>query len=147
MSFQQRATDAIRASGGRITSQRLLLLELMEHATDDVNAESLHQLASEHDPNISLPTIYRTLHTLEEAQLISPHYRSSDHERKIYRIVGDRDALHFTCRRCGRVVEFQTERIQQLKKEITQQLGAQVLTLCMCASGLCADCMNDEEAL
>lgn len=145
MTFQERAFAAIRASGGRITSQRELLLDLLAHLETDIDAEQLHRLASTHDPNISLPTVYRTLHTLEAAHIVTSQYVSSDHERKVYRVHSHDDAFHFTCRRCGRVLAFQSDLVDQLKADLTAQFGAEVLTLCMCAGGLCANCREYEE--
>lgn len=145
MTFQERAADAIRASGGRITNQRELLLDLLANIETDVDAETLYQLASERDPDISLPTVYRTLHTLETAQIIASHYVSSDHERKVYRPNTHEDVFHFTCRHCGQVTSIQSNLIEQLRQDVSTQLGADVLTLCLCASGLCADCRREEK--
>lgn len=147
MTFQQRARDAIQASGGRITSQRELLLDLLASTSEDIDAERLHQLASASDPTISLPTIYRTLHTLEAAQVIASHYVSSDHDRKVYRVSDEEDTYHFTCRECGRVAAVQSTLIGQLKQELTTKLGADVLNLCICAGGLCADCREEEQPM
>ncbi|MBX3081819.1 MAG: transcriptional repressor [Anaerolineae bacterium] len=147
MTFIQQSRDAIRASGGRITTQREMLLDLLSQLEHDIDAEHLFQLASELDPNISLPTIYRTLHTLEDAQLIASHYVSSEHDRKVYRINDRTDAFHFACRRCGRVTPFQSELIEQIKDELRDQLGADVMSLCMCASGICADCREKEQTM
>lgn len=148
MTFEQRAKNAIHASGGRITPQREILLDLLMEAQDALDAEHLHQLASQRDPAISLPTVYRTLHTLEAAQVVISHYISSDHERKVYRINDDDvDVFHFTCRQCGQVTIFHSELIGQLKREVDTQLGADVLTLCMCAGGLCANCREEKQTM
>lgn len=148
MSFQQQAKQALRASGGRITSQRELLLDLLAAVEDDIDAEHLFQLAGKHDPTISLPTIYRTLNALEAAHLIISRYVSSDHQRKMYRIrANDDDVFHYTCRRCGRVIPFQSTLVEQLKCELSTQLGAEISTFCMCAGGLCADCREEELAM
>lgn len=144
MTFQERAVEAIRASGGRITSQRELLLDLVATAHEDIDAESLYTQAAASDPNISLPTVYRILHTLESARLISSYHKSSDHERKVYRVVTATGAFHFTCRDCGRVIPFTSERVEQLKHEISTQLDADVAALCLCVGGLCADCRDKE---
>jgi len=146
MTFQQQAKIAIRAAGGRITSQRELLLNLLATVEGDIDAERLFQLAGEQDPTISLPTIYRTLHILEATHLITSHYVSSDHQRRIYRIKAERDAhpFHFTCRRCGRVIPFQIAFADQLKRELSTQLSAEIATLCMCIGGLCTDCRDKE---
>jgi len=145
MSFQEQAKEAIRASGGRITGQRELLLDLIA-AHDEIDAERLHQLAVQQDATISLPTVYRTLHTLEDAHVITSRYFSTDHERKVYSVQAELElTFHFTCRRCGRVIPFQSTWIEQLKRELGAQLGAEVLTLCMCAGGLCPDCREEKQ--
>jgi Fe2+ or Zn2+ uptake regulation protein len=144
--FQQRAVIALRARGGRITPQRELLLDLLAGADADIDADSLHQLASDADPNISLPTVYRTLNTLEDAEIITSQYVSREHERKVYHISDDKeDIFHFTCRQCGRVTAVQSVMIGQLKREISIKLGAEVSSVCMCAGGLCADCRAANE--
>lgn len=148
MTFEQQAKQAIRASGGRITSQRELLLDLLSAVDGEIDAEHLFQLAVEHDPAISLPTIYRTLNTLEAARLITSHYVSSDHQRKSYRLMAnDDDVFHFTCHQCGKVIAFRSTLIDQLRCELSTQLGAEISTLCMCAGGLCADCRKEEATM
>lgn len=145
MTFQESAKDAIRASGGRITSQREILLDLLAGLDGDIDAEQLHQQAVQHDPNISVPTVYRTLHTLEEAELLQSRYISNDHDRKAYFIEDSVDVFHFTCRNCGKRITFASKLLDQLKQDIRGQLAVDLQTLCMCASGLCADCRQKEE--
>jgi Fe2+ or Zn2+ uptake regulation protein len=145
MTFQEQAKDAIRASGGRMTSQRQVLLDLLVAVRDGITAEDLFRLAVDRDPNMSLPTVYRTLHTLEAAHVVSSHYLSSEHERKLYRISdGQETTFHFTCRGCGQVIPFHSEVIDHLKRELSARLGAEVMTLCMCAGGLCAACREQQ---
>lgn len=143
MSFQENALDAIRASGGRVTSQRETLLDILANAKKGIDADALHQRASLQDPTISLPTVYRTLHILEEAGFVSSHYISSDHDRKLYRILGEQQSYHFTCRHCGKVTQFHSDVVQQLSETLIKEYGAEVQTMCFCASGLCADCQKE----
>lgn len=140
--FQEQAKQAIRASGGRITEQRELLLDLLAAHEDGIDAEQLHRLANERDPNISLPTVYRTLHTLEDAHVIEARYASRNHDRKVY-TVGAAEAVNFTCRRCGQIIAVESSLLSELKAELSARLHTDVLTLCMCASGLCADCREE----
>lgn len=145
MTFQDRAKDAIRASGGRVTPQRALLLDLLATAAADLDAETLHQRAAAHDPLISLPTVYRTLHTLEGAGLVSSHFTSSDHERKLYHVDTQTTRFHFTCQSCGVVIPFTSTLTDPLIETLNQQLGADVRSLCMCAGGLCAACREEND--
>lgn len=148
MTFQQEAKQAIRASGGRITPQRELLLDLLAAAADDLDAETLHRLAAEQDASISLPTVYRTLNTLEAAAVIRARYVSRDHERKRYRARDSAaDVFHLTCRNCGQVISLRSELIDQLKRELSDQSGAEITTLCLCAGGLCADCREEASSM
>jgi len=145
MTFQDAAKEAIRASGGRITNQREILLDLIADIDRDIDAEQLHQQAIQYDPNISVPTVYRTLHTLEEAELLQARYVSNDHDRKVYFIDSSEDVCHFTCQRCGKRITFTPLLLDQLKQDIRGQLAVELRTLCMCASGLCAECSLKEE--
>lgn len=144
MTFQKQAWQAIHAAGGRITDQTQLLLSLLAEADDYLDVEQLHQLAMLQDPSISLPTVYRTLHRLESAKLITPRYLSSEHERKYYRIAAG-EPLHFTCHRCHRVIPFHSQLIQQLRYELAAQLDVDVFSLCLCANGLCETCRKENK--
>lgn len=75
--------------------------------------------------------------------MITSHYVSTDHERKVYRINTKQDVFHFTCRRCGRMTTFNSPLVGQIKAALAAELGAVELTLCMCAGGLCAQCQAE----
>lgn len=147
MTFQQQARDAIRDSGGRITPQREILFDLLAHVEEDIDADGLYRLAAQQDPNISLPTVYRTLNTLEDAEVIASQYVSTDHDRKVYRVNNKKDVFHFTCSRCGKVTQVTSHLVEQLRQELGSQIGADVLTVCMCAGGLCEDCRKEAQIM
>jgi Fur family transcriptional regulator, ferric uptake regulator len=144
MTFQRQANQAISASGGRMTSQRQLLIELLEATPDYIDAEQLFQLASQQDASLSLVTVYRTLHMLEEAGLVTPQYLSREHDRKYYRAVTGEERFHFTCRRCQRVIPFYSALTERIKSEIEARLDVEVFGICMCIDGLCAACREEE---
>lgn len=146
MSFAEKAAQAIRDSGGRVTSQRRAVIDVLAEASDSLDAETVHQRAAQADSNINLATVYRILNTLEEAALIRQRYISKDHDRKVYDIVRGRPIYHFTCRVCGQTFPFETAVVDAL----TEQLAARGLTVesaCMCVSGLCAACAADAPEL
>jgi len=65
------ALDRLRASGLRPTRQRLALAKLLFDGCDrHVTAETLHSEASASDIQVSLATIYNTLHQFTEAGLL-----------------------------------------------------------------------------
>lgn len=141
MTFIEKASEAIRAAGGRMTPQRQMLIELLADATQHVDAETLYQLAREHDPGINLTTVYRTLDALEAKGLIRQHYISPEHDRKYYSPAVE--VYHFTCRKCRRVLTFTSEFVTQLKHQLETDLHVQSLNACVCVDGLCSDCQAE----
>ncbi|MDL1883711.1 transcriptional repressor [Anaerolineae bacterium CFX8] len=140
MTFQEKASQAIREAGGRMTAQRQIILELLETSDEHLDAEELHRRARVQDTSISLATVYRTLNTLEEAGLVQQRYHSPEHSRKYVEPVHADEEYHFTCRNCHRVIAFHSELMQQLKQQLEAELNVQVLNACVCVDGLCPDC-------
>ncbi|MFQ5814515.1 MAG: Fur family transcriptional regulator, partial [Anaerolineae bacterium] len=64
----------LRAAGKRVTSQRLLVLEIITETDHHLTAEEVYRLAKERDSNISLATVYRNLQVLQELDLIEHRY-------------------------------------------------------------------------
>ncbi len=145
MPFIEQASEAIRETGGRFTQQRRLIVELLEGAEGHLDAERLYQLAHARDETVSLATVYRTLNVLEGAGLIDQRYLSHSHERKVYEPVGASEHYHFTCTGCGRVIEFETQRVQRLKEALEVGLGVRVEHACLCLEGLCYACRTQQE--
>jgi Fur family transcriptional regulator, ferric uptake regulator len=140
MPFADEASLAIREAGGRFTDQRKLIVALLESAGEQLDAEQLYQRAHEHDRNISLATVYRTLNVLEAAGLVSDSYLSPAHDRKVYEIAASGERYHFTCRQCHRVVAFESPDVERLKATLEVSLNARVDRACICFEGLCNDC-------
>ena len=64
------ATAALRASGFRVTPQRLAIHETLLDLDRHVSAEEVLGAVSDRLPNVSLPTVYSALVALEEAGLV-----------------------------------------------------------------------------
>lgn len=143
MSFQEKAIEAIRLAGGRLTTQRQTLIELLAAVSERIDAETLYQRALEHDPDINLATVYRTLDTLETAHLIRAQYISPDHERKYFTLV--LEPYHFTCRQCHRVIPFASKFVDLLKQQLETELHVRPINACVCIEGVCPDCQAREQ--
>ncbi len=140
MTFLEQASQAIREAGGRMTSQRQMIVELLAEAHEDLDAEELYQQAHVRDASVSLATVYRTLNTLEAAGLVKEHYNSRSHDRKVYQLVEADAGYHFTCRQCRRVIHFESALVQEIKQMLEAQFGVQVSNACVCMDGLCPEC-------
>jgi Fur family ferric uptake transcriptional regulator len=145
MSFVEQASAAIRAAGGRFTPQRRLIIELLEQTEAHLSAERLYEQAQQRDASISPATVYRTLHVLQTAGLIDGRFTSRHHTQIEYEPVHAGEHYHFVCRRCHRVLEFETEWVQEIRRRLEDRFQVIVDHACVCFEGLCAQCQNEEE--
>ena len=66
----------LKASGCRITKQRLMLLDIILEE-DCSCCKEIYYMASKQDPTIGLATVYRMVGVLEEMGFLSRGYRYS----------------------------------------------------------------------
>ncbi len=134
------AHGLLRARGKRITSQRALLLQIIQESAGHLDAEGLYRRAKGRDPRINLTTVYRTLNLLKESGLIEPSYLTHDHHREQFEPKPDAEHYHFTCVQCAKVIEFESPLIEQLRREVRRKFGVEFTHGCLCFEGYCADC-------
>jgi len=144
--FRDQATEAIRKSGGRMTAQRQLVIDLLETLDGQLDAEALFQMAHARDPHVSIATVYRTLSVLEDARLVQQRYQSREHVRRFYERASTAPAYHFTCRSCHKIITFHSTLIEELGQRLATELGLSVYGACLCLDGLCPDCRKRAES-
>ncbi len=123
--LKSRMLDALRAAGVRMTSQRAVLLGLLAEAQDHPDAAELHRRAQAADGAISLATVYRTLGVLERAGVVQRHSFDGDSAR--FEPAEEPHHDHIVDLDTGRIVEFQSDKIERLQQEIAAELGFEVI--------------------
>lgn len=136
-------TDRMRAKGLRMTSQRLILADLLENAAEHLDAEKVYQLARHRDPKIHRATVYRTLNTLKKLGLVD--------ELDLMHVTGDRHFyeirpsvfhIHLVCMRCGAVEEPSGPFWQDLKVRVMQETEFKPEVVRLEMGGTCTACQN-----
>jgi len=135
--------EVFRATGRRWTSQRQVVLEVLESTSEHLDAETLYTRAKMHDPDISLATVYRTLGVLKEMGLVEEHRLGEEHCH--YESVGDGPHYHFTCMDCAKVVEFDAPLVEQIKREFIRREGGRIINTHLYMSGYCARCWRHRQ--
>lgn len=113
--------EDLRKEGIRITKPRKVILKILTQACDHPDAMEIFKRAVKIDANISLATVYRTMKMLEDLGAVHRHafeggparFENADAEHHDHLI--DLDT--------GDVVEFHSERIEQLQQQIADELG------------------------
>jgi Fur family ferric uptake transcriptional regulator len=133
--------DSLRERGVRLTRQRRLLLDLIDHSGKHLDAESLYQLAKEKDAKLNRVTVYRTLKLLKAGGLVDEldlmHYGGDQH---YYETRLKQEHAHVICLRCGKVEEFFGEPLQKLRRQVESHFGFQIVLARTEIGGYCAHC-------
>jgi Fur family ferric uptake transcriptional regulator len=133
--------DSLRKRGVRLTRQRRILLDLIDHSGRHLDAESLFQMAQEKDPKLNRVTVYRTLKLLKEGGLVDEldlmHYGGDQH---YYETRLKQEHAHVICLRCGKVEEFFGEPLQKLRRQVESHFGFQILLARTEIGGYCSHC-------
>ncbi|MDQ3699686.1 MAG: transcriptional repressor [Chloroflexota bacterium] len=138
-SFREQAQRALRSDGHRMTQQREILLDVIEHAGEHLDADGLYRLARERDRRISLSTVYRTLALLKQHDLVEELHLSEEHHH--YEARSTVRHYHLVCIVCGRVEEFGSEGVERLREQLRRDRGFQVSSIDLDISGRCAGCV------
>ena len=141
-SFERRSLlDELSAKGVRLTKQRRILLEVIQEATEHLDAAKLLELARKREPQIDRATVYRTIELLKTHRLIDEldlmHLQGEKH---FYEVKTRCDHFHLACFQCGRIEEFSSELFEVLKNEISTQIGFDIRVVRLEAGGRCRSC-------
>jgi len=115
----------LRRAGVRITRPRRVILDILASMDDHPDALEIHQRASTIDRSISLSTVYRTMKLLETLGAIHRHAFEGGPAR--FEQAGGEHHDHLIDLDTGDVIEFQSDRIEELQDAIARELGYEIV--------------------
>jgi len=145
ISPEERLREHLRARNLRLTPERLHVLEGVLSREGHFDAEQLLEYLRRSNKSVSRATLYRTLDHLAEAGLVKKHHFKEGHAL-FEHVYGRAHHDHMVCDRCGRVIEFVNERIEELQREVCRQHGFHEIRHVHQIFGVCRDCHSRERA-
>ncbi len=127
----------------RATSQRRLLLDLIQQAGGHLDADELYHRAREREPKLSLSTVYRTLRLFKNLGLVEERHFIEEHHH--YEAKGSAEHYHLICLGCGEVVEFESPLTDQMRRDIGQKNGFEITGVEVNLEGYCIRCRKTEK--
>lgn len=121
------------------TRQRETILESFLASNEHLTCEEIHSRVVREDPSIGLATVYRTLRLFVESGIASER-RFQEGVTRYEPHQAHHD--HLICVRCGRIVEFESDEIEQLQEEVARSRGFQLLSHRHELYGACASCIE-----
>jgi Fe2+ or Zn2+ uptake regulation protein len=129
----------VRAQGGRATSSRRILLEVLFEANGHMSAEELTAAVQVRAPDVHLSTIYRNVEELQRLGVIAHSHLG--HGPATYLLASLAHA-HFVCEECGIMIEAPDELFGGLARTAKEKVGFTINPHHFAILGRCRDCAS-----
>ena len=104
----------------KITSQRLAVLKtLSSGAQTHLTAREIFEKVVKIHPDIGFATVYRFIKTITQLGILSKLKMSNAPAR--YELKSDTHHHHIVCVQCGKIVEFQNDKMEKLILEVIKK--------------------------
>jgi Fur family ferric uptake transcriptional regulator len=135
--------QALRQAGYRLTQPRLAVLQVLQENSGFLSPAEIHERGRALYPSLGLVTVYRTLETLDELDLVRRvHGRGNCHG---YARANSARGHYLVCHRCGQVVEFPCEGMEGVIEAVRQRSGFAIEEHLLELVGLCPACQSNRE--
>jgi Fur family ferric uptake transcriptional regulator len=131
--------DRLVASGRRRTMSRQAVIQVIVDSHGHVSADDIATRVQESFPSVDVSTVYRTLETLRELEIVdriwfadgSAVYHLRDHQHH-----------HLCCEKCGSVQELPSSWLSGVEKDLLDEFGFELHPRPLGLFGLCRACRN-----
>ena len=115
-------TADLKKAGLKVTLPRMKILELLEASSHmHQTVEDIYRALLDAGEEIGLATVYRVLTQFESADLVNRHHFESG--QAVFELNQGGHHDHLVCVKCGKVVEFVDETIEERQKQIALDNG------------------------
>ena len=123
----------------RCTRERFVILREVLTTREHFEADDIHLRLKEKKFAVSQASVYRTLPLLLEAGIVrkTPCDVMNARYEQVY---GTAHHDHMVCLSCGKIIEFKSEKIEELQKTAARRHGFKMMGHRLVISGLCKDC-------
>ncbi len=135
----------LRSRGLKVTNQRLLILEALNACQDKhLTAEEIYEIVKADCPEIGLATVYRTIQLLLELHLVDRINLDDGFVRYEIGSATESESKHrhhhLICNKCGKVLSFQDDLLEELEGKIMKTMGFWVVDHEVKLYGYCKEC-------
>jgi Fur family transcriptional regulator, ferric uptake regulator len=123
----------------RITSQRQTIIDVVFSTDKHFTAEELLEWSRQRDRSVSRATVYRTLPLLTESGLVREMDFGKDYKFYDPNYADHPNHNHIICQDCEKIVEFESDKIEEIETEITKKLGFSIKAQRLQITGTCEE--------
>ena len=138
-SQEERFLDYLAHRRLKNTSQRMIILKAFLRQNLHLSTEDFYlQLRKKH-PGIGYATVHRTLKLFAECGIASER-NFGDGQMRFEVCRANEHHDHLVCTACGRIIEFENQKIEQLQLEVAAEHDFLIRDHRLELYGLCCDC-------
>ena len=121
----EQETQELRKAGLKVTHPRMRILQIFEEdGVRHLTSEDVYKKLLAHQEDIGLATVYRVLTQFEAAGILSKH--NFEGGQAVYELDRGQHHDHMIDVDSGKVIEFVSEEIERLQREIAAKHGYEI---------------------
>jgi Fur family ferric uptake transcriptional regulator len=138
MSCEADAAAILRASGHKLTPQRLMVVTALRHAEGHRTAAKVLEEVQRAYPYVDISTVYRTMSVLKDLHLVTETDMGAG-ELAYEWSAGD-PHHHLICRSCGAVQQLDHQALDRLAQSLAGDFGFRADIEHIAIFGICKSC-------
>ena len=128
----------LKRAGLKITLPRIKILAILQNPNNQhISAEDVYKILLEHNEEIGLATVYRVLNQFDDAGIVSRHHFEGG--KSVFELSHKKHHDHLVCLKCGKVVEFEDDVIEQRQIDIADSHKIKLTNHSLYLYGECDD--------
>ncbi len=140
--------EELKRAGLKVTLPRMKILAILQDPNNQhISAEDVYKILLEHNEEIGLATVYRVLNQFDDAGIVSRHHFEGG--KSVFELSHKKHHDHLVCLKCGKVVEFEDDVIEQRQIDIANSHNLKLTNHSLYLYGECDDielCENYRKA-
>ena len=131
--------EACKKNGMRVTPQRIEIFKEVAKSCEHPDAEKIYDSIKQKMPNVSVDTVYRTLASLEELNMI---FRVDNQLPKARFDADLRPHSHFICVQCNEVYDIFLETDEEIQIPNNAKKFGEIKDVNIQIRGICNKCLK-----
>ncbi len=128
----------LKKAGLKVTLPRVKILEILQSPDNQhISAEDVYKILLDNNEEIGLATVYRVLNQFDDAGIVTRHHFEGG--KSVFELASSSHHDHLVCLKCGKVVEFEDDLIENRQLEIAKTNGIRLTNHSLYLYGECED--------
>lgn len=130
--------EELKRAGLKITLPRIKILGILQDPDNQhISAEDIYKILLDQNDEIGLATVYRVLNQFDDAGIVTRHHFEGG--KSVFELSHKKHHDHLVCLKCGRVVEFEDDVIEQRQLDIAESHNIKLTNHSLYLYGECDD--------